>query len=118
MKAFLIISIIIIALGCTPETYEITNLNNNEIEVMGHAGMGFSDLYPINTAESIMRCINEGADGTELDIQLTADNILVGFHNSDLEGNTNFTGKIRDYTWNELKEARYTSTPQLNYKIL
>lgn len=85
---------------------------------MGHGGMGISDLFPINTTESLMRCINEGADGSEIDIQLTADNVLVGFHNSDLNGNTNFTGRIRDYTWNELKEARYTSTPQLNYKIL
>jgi glycerophosphoryl diester phosphodiesterase len=118
MKAILIISILIVALGCTPEKYEITNLNNNEIELMGHGGMGFSDLYPINTAESLMRCISEGADGSEIDIQLTADNVLVGFHNSDLEGNTNLTGRIRDYTWNELKEARYTTTPQLNYKIL
>ena len=105
-------------MGCKPEKYEITNLNNNEIELMGHGGMGISDLYPINTAESLMRCINEGADGSELDIQLTADNVLVGFHNSDLDGNTNFTGRIRDYTWNELKEARYTSSAQLNYKIL
>ena len=118
MKVLLAISILVIAIGCTPEDYDINNLNNNEIEVMGHGGMGFTDLYPINTAESIMRCINEGADGTEIDIQLTADNVLVGFHNSDMDGNTNFSGRIRDYTWNELKEARYTSTPQLNYKIM
>lgn len=105
-------------IGCTPKKIVITNLNNDEIEVMGHAGMGFSSLYPINTAESILRCLNEDADGTEIDIQLTADNVLVAFHNADLDGNTNLTGQIRDHTWNELKEARYTSTPQLNYKIV
>lgn len=118
MKLLTLIALVVLVVGCKPEKIEVINLNNNEIEVMGHAGMGISSLYPINTAESILRCINEGADGSEMDVQLTEDNVLVAFHNSDLDENTNFTGQIRDYTWNELKEARYTSTPQLNYKIV
>lgn len=118
MKVLIPILLISIIIGCKKKNVVINNLNNNKIEIMGHAGMGFSSLYPINTAESILRCLNEDADGTEIDVQLTKDNVLVAFHNSTLDENTNFSGKIRDYTWNELKEACYTSTPQLNYKIL
>lgn len=118
MKALIPILLVSFLIGCKKKDIVINNLNNNEIEVMGHAGMGFSSLYPINTAESIVRCLNENADGTEIDIQLTKDNVLVAFHNADLDGNTNSTGQIRDYTWNELKEVYYTSTPQLNYNIV
>jgi glycerophosphoryl diester phosphodiesterase len=85
---------------------------------MGHGGMGYSNLYPTNTAESILKCLGKGADGSEIDIQLTADNQLVAFHNATLNENTNFTGKIRDYSWNQLKDVRYTSTAQLNYKLM
>jgi len=118
MKILLPILVLFIILGCKKKSFVINNINNNKIDVLGHAGMGFSSLYPINTAESILRCFAEDADGTEIDIQLTKDNVLVAFHNRDLDGNTNMTGQIRDYTWNELKEARYMSTPQLNYKIV
>jgi glycerophosphoryl diester phosphodiesterase len=118
MKTLSFIALVLIFISCKQKKIEINNLNNNEIEVMGHAGMGITSLYPINTAESIVRCLSEGADGTEMDIQLTKDNVLVAFHNADLDGNTNFTGQIRDYTWAELQLARYTSTPQLNYKIV
>lgn len=117
MKTLSLIALSLIIISCKQKKIEVVNLNNNKIDAMGHAGMGFSSLYPINTTESLVRCLSEGADGTETDIQLTKDNVLVCFHNADLDGNTNFTGQIRDYTWFELQLARYTSTPQLNYKI-
>jgi len=88
------------------------------IEVLGHAGMGISSLYPINSAESILSAINIGADGTELDIQLTKDNVLVAFHDENLGFSTNLEGFVRDYTWEEIKNTSYNSTQYLSYSIV
>lgn len=104
--------------SCRDTNFNIENINGNSITVMGHGGMGFSNLYPINTAESILKCINRGADGSEIDIQLTKDNILVAFHDPFLEASTDFTGRIRDYTWEELQKACYNVTPLHEYKLL
>jgi glycerophosphoryl diester phosphodiesterase len=118
MKTALIILIGVLLFSCKKGEITVINLNNNHIELMGHGGMGYSNLYPTNTAESILKCLGKGADGSEIDIQLTADNQLVAFHNATLNENTNFKGKIRDYSWNQLKDVRYTSTAQLNYKLM
>ena len=106
VKTRLFIFIGILFFSCNKEEISINNLNNNHIEVLGHGGMGYSNLYPINTSESILKCLNIGTDGSEIDIQLTSDNQLVAFHNSTLDENTNFTGRIRDYTWEQLKIMR------------
>ncbi len=61
--------------------YEIHNLNNNQISIFGHAGMGFEFEYPIDTYQSIEPVLRIGADGSEMDIQMTSDSILVLYHN-------------------------------------
>ena len=118
MKYLTFIFTLALLCSCTKENFEIDNLNGNRIEALGHAGMGFSSLYPINSAESILNAINIGADGTEIDIQLTKDNILVAFHDNNLGNSTNLEGLIRDYTWEEIKAAHYQSTPYLHYNIV
>ena len=69
---------------------------------MGHGGMGFSNVYPMNTFESIMHCINLGADGTEIDVQMTKDGILVAYHDRELSNKTNKCGLVNDFYWNSL----------------
>ena len=83
--------------SCKKNKEEILNLNNNKIDVLGHAGMGISSLYPINSAESLLACLHSGADGTELDVQLTMDNVLVAFHDASLSDKTNLSGIITAY---------------------
>ena len=118
MKPLLYISLLLTLFSCKKNKIDILNLNNNRIDVLGHAGMGISSLYPINSGESLISCLSSGANGTEIDIQLTSDNILVAFHDNALEGKTNLSGRIREHSWDEISEATYTSTPYLNYKIL
>lgn len=85
---------------------------------MGHAGMGISDLYPINSLESLVSCLNLGADGTEMDVQMTKDSVLVAFHDGALEESTTISGVVNDLTWSELREANYTNAPYGNYDVV
>ncbi|MBL4657105.1 MAG: hypothetical protein JKX73_03835 [Flavobacteriales bacterium] len=87
----------------------ISNLNNNEIQTIGHGGMGITSSYPINTYESLTAALSAGADGVELDVQMTKDSVLVAFHNVTMDENTSCTGMINDLTLAELKECRYVN---------
>ena len=117
MKNFLYILLIFHFSSCQKETFNINNLNAN-ILVMGHGGMGVSHVYPMNTFESIMHCVNLGVDGTEIDVQMTKDGVLVAYHDKELSNKTNKCGLVNDFYWNDLQSAYYTSVPYLNYSIL
>ena len=87
--------------------YEINNLNNNYIAAFGHGGMGISYKYPLNSDESLKKCIEVGADGTEMDVQITKDSVLVAFHSNNLNETTSCEGKICDKNWNEIASCKY-----------
>lgn len=118
MKVILIISTLFLFASCKKHSTTITNLNSNQIDVLGHAGSGIASLYPINSMESFLNCFAEGSDGTELDVQLTADNILVAFHDEELDNSTNLKGKVRSKTWAELSNGYYDVVPMTQYKII
>ena len=116
---FFISAILITLLSCKKEDeFDIVNLNNNQITVLGHGGMGISNKYPPNSLESILNCLAIGADGSEIDIQMTKDSVLVAFHDSDLEDLTNKTGQINSYTWAEIKALKYDDNPYSTYSIV
>lgn len=104
--------------SCKKENFVIDNLNGNSIDIMGHAGMGFSNLYPINSLESILNCINLDADGTEIDVQLSKDGVLIAFHDDNLSKSTNTSGVIRSMNWEEIKNAKYNSTPLSTHNVI
>jgi len=87
----------------------ISNLNNNKIEAIGHGGMGITSSYPIDTYESLSAALVEGADGVEIDVQMTSDSVLVAFHNNKLDDNTSCTGMINELTWSELRDCEYVN---------
>lgn len=119
MQKLIISSFILILISsCKKLEYTIENLNNNKITVFGHGGMGVKSNYPINTFESIINCLNSGADGSEMDVQVTKDSVLVAYHPKYLEDNTNIRGMINTLTWKEVKKARYKGLPYLKYSIL
>lgn len=89
--------------------HEIENLNNNVIGLFGHGGTGISYKYPINSFESIQYCLNIGADGTEMDLQLTKDSVLVAFHQHNLNDVTLCEGEISQKLWSEIWGCHYAS---------
>lgn len=72
----------------------------------------------MNSAESIEKCLRLGADGTEMDIQLTKDCVLVLYHNSTLGEATRCEGTTWDKTWDEIQNCRYKSLLYDNIKLI
>jgi glycerophosphoryl diester phosphodiesterase len=104
--------------SCKKEEFDIENLNGNRITALGHAGMGVGNTYPMDSYESIIKCLNLGMDGSEFDVQMTKDSILVLFHDMDFSERTNLKGTANSLNWNEIKTARYTQTLYLDYSII
>ncbi|MBK8227196.1 MAG: hypothetical protein IPK70_08465 [Flavobacteriales bacterium] len=71
--------------------------------IIGHGGMGPDHESPMNSAESLRAALASGADGIELDAQLTSDGVLVAYHAADLSELTACAGKVNSKTWNQLK---------------
>jgi len=104
--------------SCKKETFDIHNLNDDKISILGHGGMGIGHTYPMNSLESILNCLNLGADGTEIDVQMTKDGVLVAFHDETLEESTDLSGHIYNNSWEEIKDARFSYPHYGNYKII
>ena len=96
----------------------VENLSGNKIVPFGHAGMGISSQFPINTFESIQCALAIGAKGVEVDIQMTKDSVLVLFHDKTLQEQTNLDGMIYEKNWNEINQAIYKNPPFAEYRIL
>jgi glycerophosphoryl diester phosphodiesterase len=73
---------------------------DNSFNVIAH-GNGRA-LQPGNTLEAAVNALSVGADILELDIHLTADNILVVRHDETIDSTTNGSGRIAEMTLAEL----------------
>ncbi len=104
--------------SCKKDNFNIINLNGNKISVLGHGGMGISHTYPMNSFESIAYCLNIGADGTEIDVEMTKDSVLVAFHDLELSDKTNISGNIYNKNWNEISSAIYKDPVYAGYKVV
>jgi glycerophosphoryl diester phosphodiesterase len=90
--------------GVSDDTYF-----GGKLMIFGHRGMGVYYKIPGNTYESILPAVEVGADGCEIDLQLTSDSVLVLFHNDVLEPRTTCSGRINELTWAELKGCKYNA---------
>ena len=66
------------------------------------AHRGYSSLYPENTMHAFKEAVATGADGIELDVQLSSDGQLVIYHDYNIGRNTDRIGHIDEYTAAEL----------------
>ncbi|TXT13585.1 hypothetical protein VHUM_00952 [Vanrija humicola] len=66
-------------------------------ECWGHRGV--SGVTAENTIMSFTEACKAGADGIETDIHITADNVLVMFHDPNLDRTTDGKGKLHDQPW-------------------
>lgn len=71
------------------------------------AHRGASGSAPENTLVAFQRAIELGADGIELDIQLSKDNEIVVCHDEKVDRTSDGVGFIKDYTLAELKEMNF-----------
>ncbi|MFV0465958.1 MAG: glycerophosphodiester phosphodiesterase [Lachnospiraceae bacterium] len=87
--------------------------SNTDFVLEAHRGL--SERYPQNTMAAFQAAAKDEQFGAiETDVQETKDGILVLFHDSTLDKLTNGTGKVMDYTYEELRLLRYDNTNGLN----
>ena len=72
-----------------------------KVKIFAHRGA--SAYAPENTLEAFRLAMEQGADGIELDVQLTKDGELVVIHDETIDRVSNGKGAVRDYTLEELK---------------
>ncbi|HRD51469.1 MAG TPA: glycerophosphodiester phosphodiesterase family protein [Flavobacteriales bacterium] len=75
--------------------------------VIGHAGMGPDGEHAMNSRGSLLEALALGADGIEVDAQLTADSVLVAYHPADLAELTACMGKVNALTYQQLRNCAY-----------
>lgn len=67
------------------------------------AHRGASAHRPENTLAAFQLALDQGADGIELDVMLSADGEMVVIHDEEVDRTTNGHGKVRNLTLNQLK---------------
>lgn len=72
-----------------------------------YAHRGASGYAPENTLEAFKLAIKQGAEGIELDVQLTKDGEVVVIHDETIDRVSNKTGFVKDYTLAELREFSF-----------
>jgi glycerophosphoryl diester phosphodiesterase len=113
MKGWRIISIlaVLVLTACNEDDLQVNNLNNGKILACGHGGAGFQSYtnpYPTNSLSSIRRAIEGlGADGVEIDVQMSADKKLFLYHNDELESLTDCMGCIPGMSSADILPCRY-----------
>ncbi|MCB0734709.1 MAG: hypothetical protein KDC76_09010 [Bacteroidetes bacterium] len=98
-------AIVILFVGCTRVSV------NRHVDVYGHGGGGFmsaTNPHPANSEAAIRRALFAfGADGVEVDIQLTSDGKIVLYHDHRLESSTNGFGAIGELNVDDVVTASY-----------
>lgn len=74
------------------------------------AHRGASGYAPENTIEAFRLAAEQGADGVELDVQMTKDGQLVVIHDESIDRVSNGTGLVKDYTLDELRRFNFNKT--------
>jgi glycerophosphoryl diester phosphodiesterase len=80
--------------------------------ILGHRGARL--LAPENTLPGFRAAISEGADGVELDVRRTADQVLVCLHDAGLGRTTNGRGPVREHTLAEVRRLDAGGSPRRN----
>jgi len=76
--------------------FDLRRRKNGRPFLVGHRGA--MDIAPENTMLSFEKGFKGGADILELDVQLTADNQVIVYHDVELQSKTNATGMIHEHT--------------------
>ncbi|MCR5155002.1 MAG: glycerophosphodiester phosphodiesterase [Lachnospiraceae bacterium] len=74
------------------------------------AHRGACGYAPENTLLSFKKAIELGADGIELDVQLTKDDVMVICHDETVDRTSDGTGWIKDLTFAELRKLNFNKT--------
>lgn len=80
------------------------------------AHRGYSALYPENTMLAFKEAEKAGAEGIELDVQLSKDGEVVVIHDETVDRTTNGKGYVKDLTYAELKRLNAGFRMKMNLR--
>lgn len=66
-----------------------------------------------NTLAAFARAVEAGYHYLETDVHLTADGVLIAFHDDELDRVTDGTGRIDELPWARIRQARVAGTQQI-----
>jgi glycerophosphoryl diester phosphodiesterase len=96
------IAILGLALTMTSSYFVIEDIDfDHQVAVTAHRGS--SKHAPENTLSAVRRAIKDGADYAEIDVQETADGVVVLLHDTDLMRLAGVNKKIWEVTYAEIK---------------
>lgn len=88
--------------------------------VFGHRGAGL-DL-PENTLSAFRLCRSRGADGVEIDVEFTSDQVAIILHDDTVDRTTDGTGEIGSFTFEEARKlnaaAKHSKSSSLPFEPL
>jgi glycerophosphoryl diester phosphodiesterase len=87
------------------QQYFTYKAGSSSILVSGHRG-GRDPGYPENSIGGFQHVLNQMPAFFEIDPRLTKDSVIVLMHDATLDRTTDATGKLSDYTWEELQSVR------------
>ncbi|MBW2550958.1 MAG: hypothetical protein JRE19_15285 [Deltaproteobacteria bacterium] len=76
---------------------------------IGHRGTGLTregHPFPENSIPSFLAAMEQGADGIELDVEITKDGELIIMHDDTLDRTTDCTGCVSEMTFDEIRACR------------
>ena len=86
---------------------------NPKLVVLGHAGSGFfTPISPFNfrppsSWRGIRHALRLGADGVEIDLQMSRDSVVMLYHDQRLENSSTGTGCVSQHSAAELTQLHY-----------
>ena len=87
-----------------------------EKQTLVWAHRGASGYAPENTLEAFRMAVEMGADGVELDVQLTKDGELVVIHDETVDRTSDGSGWVKDFTYARISRFNYNRTHKEGYE--
>lgn len=108
MRATTLLLFILLLAACTAE-----RIQESAVLAVGHGGAGFPTYrnnVPPNTLAAMLRGFHtEGADGVEMDLQLTSDSVVILFHDRLLDEASECVGCVSQWRWEEISSCRLST---------
>ena len=110
--AFIVPALILFACKSTDDEMPDKKIPNPFMIESGSATMvvahrGGRDLAPENTLVAFDKAVSLGVDVLEMDVAMTKDSILVTIHDLTIDRTADSTGKVIDYTFQELQDFNF-----------
>ena len=87
-----------------------------EKQTLVWAHRGASGYAPENTLKAFQKAVEMGADGVELDVQLTKDGELVVIHDETVDRTSDGSGWVKDFTYARISRCNYNRTHKEGYE--